>query len=98
MSTKASAIFQTIHNLKSSNCKIFYYLLLTNKVYLMCMTNKAVVLWVKVQGKSAHDCMKTLSQEISVTCKVISSSDIDVAYTFWESVKDSILSFGSRCG
>jgi hypothetical protein len=64
----------------------------------MCMTNKAAVLWVKVQGKSAHECMKTLCHEIRVTCKVIRSSNIDVVYTFWESVKDSILSFGSRCG
>jgi len=41
--------------------------------------------------------MLPLSHEIRVTGKVIRSSDIDVAYTFWESVKDSILGFGTRC-
>jgi hypothetical protein len=98
MSTEASAIFQAIHNLKSSNFEIFYYWLLTNKIYLMCITNKAVVLWVKVQGYSAHEGMLPLSHEFRVTCKVIRSSGIDVVYTFWESMKDSILGFGSRCG
>jgi hypothetical protein len=64
----------------------------------MCMTNNAVVLWVKVQGKSAHEGMLPLPNEIRVKCKVMRSSDIDVVYTLWESVKDSILSFGSQCG
>ena len=36
--------------------------------------------------------------EIRVMCKVIRSSDIDLDFTFWESVRDSILVCGSRCG
>jgi len=36
--------------------------------------------------------------EIRVMCKVIRSSDIDLDFTFWESVRDSIIVCGSRCG
>jgi len=36
--------------------------------------------------------------EIRVMSKVIRSSDNDLDFTFWESVRDSILLCGSRCG
>ena len=38
------------------------------------------------------------SHEIMLMCKVIRSKGIDLVYTFWESVTDSHLGFGSRCG
>ena len=38
------------------------------------------------------------THEIRVMCKVIKSSDIDLDFTFWESVRDSILVCESRCG
>ena len=38
------------------------------------------------------------SHEFRLMCKVIRSSDIDLDNSFWESVRDSFLGFGSRCG
>jgi hypothetical protein len=63
----------------------------------MCLINKAV-LWVKGQGKSAHEIMLPLPHEIRLLCEAISSSHNDLVYMFWESVTDSLLGFGSRCG
>jgi len=38
------------------------------------------------------------THEIRVMCKVIRSSDIDLDFTFWESVRHSILVYKTRCG
>jgi hypothetical protein len=55
----------------------------------MCLINKAVVLWVKGQGKSAHESMSPPSHEIRLICEAIRFSDIDRVYMLWESVTDA---------
>jgi hypothetical protein len=50
MSAKASVKFQAVSKSKSSTCLIFYDFYLTNKIYFVCRSDKAVVSWTEVQG------------------------------------------------
>jgi hypothetical protein len=45
----------------------------------MCMTKKAIVLWVNGEGYSTRNGMLSPSHEIMLMCKIIWSNDIDLS-------------------